>query len=229
MASDSSMDIVSQFDLQEVRNAVDQARREINTRFDLKDLGVEIDLTDEDITLTTPSEMSLNTAWDVLLQKLINRKLSPKILKKGEMEKLGGNKVRFTIKLVKVLDQETSKIISKLIREKFPKAKASIQGETVRVSSKSRDELQAIITALRTEKDLPLPLDFTTSCRRIILTHCSSRKEKITQWISSPNSLPLKCWSWGYLEGNTSPIAKMNSQKNGSKMQNSATKNTTPI
>lgn len=161
MASDSSMDIVSQFDLQEVRNAVDQARREIGTRFDLKDLGIEVDLTDEEIKLTTPSEMSLNTAWDVLLQKLINRKLSPKILKKGEMEKLGGNKVRFTIKLVKVLDQETAKIISKLIRDKFPKAKPSIQGETVRVSSKSRDELQAIIVALRAEKDLPLPLDFT--------------------------------------------------------------------
>lgn len=161
MASDASMDIVSQFDLQEVRNAVDQARREIGTRFDLKDLEIDVDLTDEEIKLTTPSEMSLNTAWDVLLQKLINRKLSPKILKKEALEKLGGNKVRFTIKLVKVLDQETAKIISKLIRDKFPKAKPSIQGETVRVSSKSRDELQAIIVALRTEKELPLPLDFT--------------------------------------------------------------------
>lgn len=161
MASDSSMDIVSQFDMQEVRNAVDQAKREIATRFDLKDLGIEVDLTDDDVKLTTPSEMSLNTAWDVLLQKMINRKLSPKILKKGELEKMGGNKVRFTIKLIKTLDQETAKTVSKLIREKCPKVKPSIQGDTVRVSSKSRDELQGVITMLRAEKELTLPLDFT--------------------------------------------------------------------
>lgn len=161
MASDPSMDIVSQFDLQEVRNAFDQSKREIGTRFDLKDLNLELELSDDSIKITAPSEMALNTAWDIVLQKLINRKLSPKILKKGELEKMGGNKVRYEIKLIKTLDQETGKLVSKLIRDKFPKAKPSIQGDTVRVSSKSRDELQAIITMLRSEKDLPLPLDFT--------------------------------------------------------------------
>ncbi len=161
MASDCSMDIVSQFDLQEVRNAVDQAKREIGTRFDLKGLDIEVELTDEDVKLTAPSEMSLNTTWDILLQKMINRKLSPKILKKGDLEKMGGEKLRFTIELTKTLDQETAKLISKLIRDQFPKAKPSIQGESVRVSSKSRDELQGIIAMLRAEKELPLPLDFT--------------------------------------------------------------------
>ncbi len=87
MASDASMDIVSQFDLQEVRNAFDQTKREIVTRYDLKDQKVEIELTDEAVTLTAPSEMALNTTWDIFLQKIINRKLSPKILKREEMEK----------------------------------------------------------------------------------------------------------------------------------------------
>lgn len=161
MASDSSMDIVSQFDLQEVRNAFDQTKKEVVVRYDLKDLQIQLELNDDSITLTAPSEMSLNTTWDILLQKMINRKLSPKILKKGELEKVGGNQVRYKINLIKSLDQETAKQIVKLIREKFPKAKPSIQGETVRVSSKSRDELQGIITMLRTEQELALPLEFT--------------------------------------------------------------------
>lgn len=161
MASDSSMDIVSQFDLQELRNAVDQAKREISVRYDLKDLRIEIELTDELIKITAPSEMSLDTAWDIVLQKLINRKLSPKILKKGEVEKIGGSQVKLEIKLIKTLDQENAKAISKLIRDKCPKTKPSIQGDAVRVTSKSRDELQAVITMLRSEKSLELPLDFT--------------------------------------------------------------------
>lgn len=161
MAQDSSMDIVSQFDLQEVRNAFDQAKREIMVRYDLKDLHIELELTDDLIKITAPSEMSLATAWDILLQKLINRKLSPKILDRQEMEKVGGNQVRYTIKLIKTLSQELAKKISSLIREKFPKVKPSIQGDTVRVSSKSRDDLQAVIAFLRSEKTIDMPLEFT--------------------------------------------------------------------
>ncbi len=161
MASDSSMDIVSQFDLQEVRNAFEQTKKEIVVRYDLKDLNIQLELTDEKVTITAPSDMALETAWGILLQKMINRKLSPKVLQKGELQKVGGNQVRYEVKLVKTLDQEMAKQISKLIRDNFPKAKPSIQGETVRVSSKSRDELQAIIAFLRANKDLPLPLDFT--------------------------------------------------------------------
>lgn len=161
MASDSSMDIVSQFDLQEVRNAFEQTKKEIVVRFDLKDLHIELELTDEKVTITAPSEMSLETAWGILLQKMINRKLSPKVLKKGELEKIGGNLVRYKIDLIKTLDQDMAKQISKLIRDQFPKAKPSIQGDSVRISSKSRDELQGIIAMLRAEKTLPLPVDFT--------------------------------------------------------------------
>lgn len=161
MASDSSMDIVSQFDLQEVRNAFEQTKKEIAVRYDLKDLHIELELTDEKVTITAPSEMSLETAWGILLQKMINRKLSPKVLKKGDLEKIGGNLVRYKIDLIKTLDQDMAKQISKLIRDQFPKAKPSIQGDSVRVSSKSRDELQGIIAMLRAEKTLPLPVDFT--------------------------------------------------------------------
>ena len=161
MAQNASMDIISQFDLQEVRNAFDQTKKEIVIRYDLKALDIEVEMTDDKITFTAPSEMSLNATWDVFLQKLINRNLSPKILDRQEMEKRGGNRVQYETKLIKALDQESAKIISKLIRDHFPKAKANIQGETVRVSSKSRDELQAIITMLRAEKSIERPLEFT--------------------------------------------------------------------
>lgn len=159
--ADSSMDIVSQFDVHELQNAFEQAKKEIVIRYDLKDLGIQLERTDDDFKITAPSEMSLNAAWDILLQKMINRKLSAKILKKQEVEKMGGNLLRLQIKLVKTLDQESAKQISKLIRDQFPKVKPSIQGEAVRVSSKSRDELQAVIVFLRADKNISLPLDFT--------------------------------------------------------------------
>ncbi len=158
--ADASMDITCDFDAHELTNAIDQAKREIFIRYDLKSLGIEIKQGEEEITITAPSEIGLNATWDVLLQKIINRKLSPKILQKGEMEKLGGTDVRYTIKLAKVLDSETAKKVSQLIRDNFKKVKSSIQGQTVRVSSKSRDELQAVIAKLKAEKSLELPLKF---------------------------------------------------------------------
>jgi len=161
MASDSSMDIICDFNVHELTNAVDQARREISTRYDLKSLGITIDQTEEAITITTPSEYSLNAAFETLLQKVINRKLSPKILNKKDMEKMGGTTVRYKVELVKALDQESAKKVSAVIREKFPKVKPSIQGQAVRVTSKSRDELQGVIAMLRTDKVIDLPLQFT--------------------------------------------------------------------
>ena len=161
MAQDASMDIVSQFDLQEVRNAFDQTKKEVVIRYDLKMLDIQVEMTDDKLTITAPSEMALNATRDIFLQKLINRNLSPKILDFQPMEKCGGNQVRYEIKLIKTLDTETAKKIAKMIRDQFPKAKPNIQGETVRVSSKSRDELQAIITFLKAEKSLERPLEFT--------------------------------------------------------------------
>ena len=155
------MDIVSQFDLQEVRNAFEQTKKEVVIRYDLKMLDIQVEMTDDKLTITAPSEMALNATRDIFLQKLINRNLSPKILDFQPMEKCGGNQVRYEIKLIKTLDTETAKKIAKMIRDQFPKAKPNIQGETVRVSSKSRDELQAIITFLKAEKSLERPLEFT--------------------------------------------------------------------
>ncbi len=160
MASDSSFDIVSEFDMQELRNAVDQVKREIATRYDFKGIRAEVILTDDDITLTVPDSMKLKAIQDMLLQKLVNRKLSPKILDIKDPEQAAGGNIRQVIKLVKALDQETCKTISKLIKDSFPKTKASIQGDTVRVSSKSRDELQEIIAHIKS-KDLKMPVQFT--------------------------------------------------------------------
>jgi cyclic-di-GMP-binding protein len=160
MASESSFDIVSQFDMQELRNAVDQVKREISTRYDFKGINAEVTLTDNDITLVCPDSMKLKAIQDMLLQKLVNRKLSPKILDMGTPEQAAGGNLRQLIKLVKALDQETCKTISKIIKERFPKAKSSIQGTAVRVSSKSKDDLQAVIANLR-QQDLKAPLEFT--------------------------------------------------------------------
>ena len=158
--ADASMDIMCDFDVHELTNAVDQARREITTRYDLKSLGIEIKQSDDELTITAPSELALNSTWDILLQKFINRNLSPKILDKGEMEKLGGADVRYTIGLKKVLDSDTAKKVAQMIRDNFKKAKSSIQGQTVRVSSKSRDELQAVQVFLKKDQSLELPLKF---------------------------------------------------------------------
>ena len=95
-----------------------------------------------------------------MLQKVINRQLPPKIMSRGDAEKLGGSDVRYTIKLTKALDSETAKVVSKLIRDNFPKAKSSIQGQVVRVTSKSRDELQSVIAFLQKDSSLELPLKF---------------------------------------------------------------------
>ncbi len=159
MAQDFSFDIVCQFDMMELKNAVDQVKREIQTRYDFKGLHAEINLGDNDISLLVPDTMKLQALKDMLIQKVINRKLSPKILDFQPHEPAAGGALKQTVKLVKVLDQETCKQISKIIKDNFPKAKASIQGETVRVSSKSKDDLQAVIAKLHAA-ELKMPLLF---------------------------------------------------------------------
>jgi hypothetical protein len=161
MASDSSFDIISDFDMQELRNAVDQVKREILTRYDFKGVTAEITLGDEEITIVAPDSMKLKAIQDMLLQKVVNRKLSPKILEMKEPEPATGMTLRQTVKLLKALNQETCKQITKFLKEKFPKVKASIQETTVRVSSKSRDDLQLVIAALRQEASIKAPLKFT--------------------------------------------------------------------
>ncbi len=161
MAGDPSFDIVSEFDVQELRNAVDQVNREITNRYDFKGVKVEVSLNDDDITFIAPDTMKLKALQDVLFQKVINRKLSPKILDIKEHEPAANGALRQVIKLIKTLDAESCKEITKLLKEQFPKVKGTIQGTTVRVSSKSRDELQAVIAALRPAQNFKTPLMFT--------------------------------------------------------------------
>jgi cyclic-di-GMP-binding protein len=159
MAGDISFDVVSDFDEQELRNALDQVRREVGQRYDFK--GVTVDLTQakEELVLVTDDEYRAAAVKDLIESKAIRRNLSLKIFDWGKVEPSGGNKVRQEIKLRRGLTDEIAKRITKLIRDEFPKVKSQIQGDAVRVSGKSRDELQRVITRLR-ELDEPVPLQF---------------------------------------------------------------------
>ncbi|GCE05130.1 YajQ family cyclic di-GMP-binding protein [Dictyobacter aurantiacus] len=159
MAGDCSFDIVSQFDEQELVNTIDQARREVQTRYDLKDTKTDIAQAKDSITITTDSELSLKSVRDILESKAVRRKLSLKIFKPGKEESAAGGRVRQVIELQQGITQEQAKELSKIIREAYPKVRTQIQGDAVRVLAKSRDDLQAVIALLK-QKDYPIPLDF---------------------------------------------------------------------
>jgi uncharacterized protein YajQ (UPF0234 family) len=155
--------VVSQFDRQELVNAVDQALREVHTRFDLKDSGTTIELDGSSIKLHSASEMTLDAVRDVLLQKAVRRKLSPKIFDYGKVEEASKGTVRQTAQLRQGLNQDLAREITRLIRERLPKLKTQVQGDAVRVTGKSKDELQAAIQLLRKSEDergWPVPLQF---------------------------------------------------------------------
>lgn len=160
MASNYSFDVVSDFDQQELVNAVDQAIREINSRYDLKDTKTTLELGEDLITVNTDSEFTLESVQTILRTKAAKRNLSQKIFEYGKVESASGNRVRQEIKLKKGISQEIGKKITKLIRDEFKKVQASIQGDTVRISSKSKDELQQIIDRLKQE-DFTVALQFT--------------------------------------------------------------------
>lgn len=160
MAANSSFDIVSQFDRQELKNAVDQAEREIRQRYDLKDTKTEIALDDDTITINTESEYSLQASRDVLESKMVSRKLSLKILDYQDEEDASGARKRQVVKLKEGIADDIAKKISKEIRDNFKKVTAQIQGDSVRVQAKSRDDLQAVITHVKS-KDFPVALQFT--------------------------------------------------------------------
>ena len=160
MAGDASFDVVSDFDQQELVNAVDQARREIATRYDFKGSTVTFELGKDAITLTADDEYRATAAKDLLESKAVRRGLSLKIFGWGKVEPSAGGTVRQEVALTRGLTSEQAKELSKEIRERFPKTKPSIQGDAVRVSAKSRDELQAVIAHLK-GLDYPAPLQFT--------------------------------------------------------------------
>jgi uncharacterized protein YajQ (UPF0234 family) len=161
MAQDNSFDIVSKVDIQEVRNAIDQALKEIHQRFDLKDSHSEVKLESSDsIQLASANEYKLEAVKDILSQKLVKRGVSLKNLTWGKVEPAAGQSVRQKVSLQQGIPTEKAKEIVKLIKDAKKKAQASIQGDTVRVSSKDRDELQSIIAMLR-GRDLGVDLQFT--------------------------------------------------------------------
>jgi len=159
MAGDCSFDIVSQFDEQELVNAIDQARRDVQTRYDLKDTKTDIAQAKDSITITTDSELSLKSVRDILESKAVRRKLSLKIFKPGKEESAAGSRVRQVIELQQGITQEQAKELSKIIREAYPKVRTQIQGDAVRVMAKNRDDLQAVIALLK-QRDYPIPLEF---------------------------------------------------------------------
>jgi cyclic-di-GMP-binding protein len=159
MAGDVSFDVVSDFDEQELRNALDQVRREVGQRYDFKGVTVDLAQTKTEIVLVTDDEYRAAAVKDLIESKAIRRNLSLKIFDWGKVEPSGGNKVRQQIGLRRGLSDEIAKRITKLIRDEFPKVKSQIQGDAVRVSGKSKDELQKVITRLR-ELDEPVPLQF---------------------------------------------------------------------
>lgn len=160
MAADISFDVVSQYDEQELVNALDQTRREVTTRYDLKDTKTEITYEKKkSITILSNSEFTLKSVRDVLESKMVRRQLSLKILKEGKVEPAAGSMVRQTLELQEGLTPELAREISKLIRDQGQKVRPQIQGDAVRVSGKSRDDLQAVIALLKS-KDFPVALQF---------------------------------------------------------------------
>lgn len=163
MAKDCSFDIVSEFDKQELVNALDQVKRDITSRFDLKNSNSNIELeADKSITITTNDDMKLRNIYDILQSKLVKRGLSIKILDAQPIENALGGNVRQVYNLRKGLTQELAKKIVADIKDSKLKVQASIQGEQVRVSGKSKDDLQDVIKLLRSNEDkYDYPLQFT--------------------------------------------------------------------
>ncbi len=159
MAESFSFDIVSDFDKQELLNALDQAKREIAQRYDLKGTDTSLELDKDNIFITTNSELTLNAVNDIVRQKAIKRKLSLKIFDFGSIESVSGNRIKQTITLKKGINQEIAKKISKKIREEIKKINININGETLRVASKSKNDLQFAIKLLdELEESYEVPL-----------------------------------------------------------------------
>lgn len=158
--ADSSFDVVSDFDQQELVNALDQVRREVGTRFDFKGAKVSLELGKDEIILLADDEFRAASVKDLVQTKAVRRGLSLKVFDWGKLEPAAGGTVRQRIGLHRGLTSEQAKEISKTVRDRFPKVKPVIQGDAVRVSGKSKDDLQGVIAHLR-ELDYAVALQFT--------------------------------------------------------------------
>ena len=160
MAAENSFDIACKVDMQEVTNALDQARREIETRYDLKGTKNEIKLEQTDITLSSPDEMKLKAVVDILQSKLHRRGVPLKALDYGTVEPAAGGTLRQKIAIQQGIPIEKAREIVRLIKDSKVRVQAAIQEDQVRVSGKNRDDLQKII-ALVKERDFGIALQFT--------------------------------------------------------------------
>ena len=159
MAQEYSFDVVSQFDRQELVNAINQAQREIGTRYDFKDSGARIELGEEEIVLSGPSEFKLRAMLDVLQSKLVRRGLSLKILSPGPVEPAARSTVRQRLTLQQGISDDLARQLVKSIKLVSPRVQPRIQGDAIRVSSREKDLLQQVIQTLRAQ-DTPVPLQF---------------------------------------------------------------------
>ena len=161
MPSSYSFDVVSEFDQQELVNAIDQLRREVDQRYDLKDSKTKIDIKEDELSIVSLSDMTIESVKDILLQKATKRNLSLKIFDFQKVEITGGNMVMQIVKLKKGLPQEISKKLSKLVRDNMKKVTVSIQGDSLRITGKNKDDLQFAINLIKKqEDDLEIALQF---------------------------------------------------------------------
>ena len=155
-----SFDTVCDPDMVEVKNAVENAAKEIGTRFDFKGTSAAIELKDKDITLLGDAEFQLQQVDDILRNKLTKRNVDVRFLDVGKVEKMGGDKVKQVVKVKSGIAGDDAKKIQKLIKESKLKVQAAIQGDSVRVTGAKRDDLQAVMALLRKDMaDLPLSFD----------------------------------------------------------------------
>ncbi|AAP99524.1 MULTISPECIES: YajQ family cyclic di-GMP-binding protein [Prochlorococcus] len=161
MPASYSFDVVSDFDRQELVNTIDQVQREVSQRYDLKDSNTELNLVDEEIIIHTASDMTLKAVVDIVLQKATKRNLSLKIFDFQDPEASSGNRLKQVVLLKKGLAQDVAKKLSKSIRDQLKKVNVAIQGNSLRVTGKSKDDLQLAIEILRKQEDgLEIPLQF---------------------------------------------------------------------
>jgi uncharacterized protein YajQ (UPF0234 family) len=162
MPAESTFDIVSEFDRQELLNAVDQTQRDVRTRYDLKDSNTELVLGEKELTITADAELHLAAARDIFETKALRRNLSLKIFKWGTVEEIGGMRVRQVATLQQGIPDDVAKKLQKLIRDQFPRIQPRIQGDALRIGSKSRDDLQGVIKLVKERQDdFAVPLQFT--------------------------------------------------------------------
>ena len=157
-----SMDIVNKLEMTEVVNALEQAKKEVGQRYDFRGTNTSFELNEKEksIQLKSNSDDRLNAAFNVLLERMVKRNVSPKVLDRQKLEEVPGGMVKQTVKLKDGLDEVNAKAVVKLIKESFPKVQGSINGDLVRASSKSRDQLQEVKSFLLGQ-ELAVPLQFT--------------------------------------------------------------------